>query len=308
MQMTVGIAIFTYQASPFIERCLKPWLESSLKPEILVIDSSSSDDTVKIAKELGAKTFVIPASHFNHGETRELARQMLQTDIIVMCTQDAFALTSNTLEELIEPLVSKKASLSYARQIPRDKAGIIESFNRMFNYPEKSELRGLDSIGKYGIHTFFCSNSCAAYLNSALNEIGGFKPTLLGEDTIACAKLLMKGHKVCYVAEALVEHSHNYSARQEFRRYFDIGFMRNKERNLFEILGKESNRGKVFAKQLLKQVWKNDCTKLFHAIQHLGAKWLGFHIGKFSKYAPLWFKQKCSSHPRYWKSLVSRFD
>ena len=37
------------------------------------------------------------------------------------------------------------------------------------------------------------------------------------------ARLLEAGYATYYTADATVSHSHNYSALEEFRRYFDIG-------------------------------------------------------------------------------------
>ncbi|BCH79609.1 hypothetical protein SEL3844_17250 [Salmonella enterica subsp. enterica serovar 4,[5],12:i:-] len=37
------------------------------------------------------------------------------------------------------------------------------------------------------------------------------------------AKMIQAGYKVAYCAEAVVRHSHNYTPREEFQRYFDTG-------------------------------------------------------------------------------------
>lgn len=229
---TVGIVIPTWNSKKHLRECLKPLLASSLNPKILCIDSSSTDGTAELAKELGAETIIIPKEEFNHGLTREKARLHLNTDIIVMMTDDAYALDNTMLEMLVEPLIQNKASIAYARQLPRKGAKFFESFPREFNYPEKSNIRSIFDLEKYGTYTFFCSNSTAAYLNSALSEIGGFPDVLFGEDTVVTAKLLRKGHKIAYVAEAQVYHSHDYTLKQEFKRYFTMGIARKSYQKL----------------------------------------------------------------------------
>lgn len=223
---SIGVAVITHKAKNHLPLCLPPLLQSSLKPRVLVVNSSSHDGTVETALELGAETLVIPRPDFNHGSTREKARKHLDTDIVVMITPDAYALDTHVLERLVKPIIEGKASISYARQIPHDGADFFESFHREFNYPSESHIRGIEEIGRYGVYTFFCSNSCAAYSNKALDEIGGFHSTLLGEDTVAVAKLLRKGHKIAYTAEAIVKHSHRYTLMQEFKRTFDTGLAR----------------------------------------------------------------------------------
>ena len=117
----------------------------------------------------------------------------------------------------------------------------LKPFRGTLDYPEKSHIRSLQDLQQYGAYTFFCSDSCAAYSNRALEEIGGFPEVLLGEDTVVTAKLLRKGHRIAYVAEAEVFHSHAYSLLQEFQRYFDTGFARRTYQTLIEV--SDSKRG-----------------------------------------------------------------
>lgn len=299
---TIGAVFITHHAKKLLPRSLPAFLNSPLKPRVLVVNSSSNDGTVETAEALGAETLVIPRKEFNHGSTREMARQHLKTDIIVMVTPDAFAKDNNVLEKLVSPLIEGKASASYARQIAHDGADFFESFPRVFNYPQKSHIRGIEDVETYGVYTFFCSNSCAAYNNKALDEIGGFIPVLLGEDTVAIAKLLKNGHKIAYVAEAIVQHSHRYTLLDEFKRNFDTGLARKEYRSLLELGGNDSKRGKEYVKEMTKHLSKEKPHLLPYACTQIMAKWLGYKIGSVSRNAPLWLKRKLTSQDFYWNS------
>ncbi|MBA3721816.1 MAG: glycosyltransferase [Parachlamydiaceae bacterium] len=299
---SIGVIIPTYQGAKHLSHCLPYIMQSSLKPRVLIIDSSSNDNTIEIAKQWGAETIVIPQNEFNHGLTREIGRQHLKTDIVVMMTQDAYATSPQMLEHLVRPLIEKRGSVSYARQLPHLGAGFFESFPRYFNYPEKSHIRGIDNLSEYGVYTFFCSNSCAAYLNSALDEVGGFPSVLFGEDTAVVAKLLNRHHKIAYVANAEVRHSHHYSLLQEFKRHFDIGLARQEYGHLISAGGKDSKRGTAYAKEMFKQLVKKHPEKIPYSILQLTLKWLGYKIGQASTNAPVWFKRKLSSQSFYWNS------
>ena len=279
MPPTIGCAIVTYRAKNHIRKVLAPLLKSPLKPKILVLDSSSHDGTLEIAKELGVDTLIIPQSEFNHGTTRELARHHLATDIVVMITQDAYLSDEFTLEKLVDPLINNKAVVSYARQIPHKNAGFFESFAREFNYPPKSQLRRLEDLPTNGVFTFFCSNSCAAYINDKLDEIGGFSSVILGEDTVAVAKLIRRGYSIAYAAEALVYHSHCYSLKQEFKRSYETGMARKSYRELLAGGGSDSKRGLEYAKTMLKQLLKRSPHLIPYAVAHIFAKWLGYRLG-----------------------------
>lgn len=299
--LSVGVAVLTLQAEKHLRKCLEPIVNSPLKPKILVVDSSSTDNTIQIAKELGVDVEIIPRSEFNHGMTREKARRILDTDIVVMMTQDAYPTSEKMLERLVAPLLKKEASISYARQLPHDGADIFESFPRDFNYPPNSHVRSIDDMAKYGVYTFFCSNSCAAYLNSALDEIGGFQHVLFGEDTLATAQLLQRGHKIAYVAEATVKHSHSYTLIQEFQRNFDIGLFRKEYDHLFKISGKAECRGVEFFRGLIKALSKEFRILIPYAYLQTGFKWLGYRLGRASDKAPQWWKRTFSSQKFYWK-------
>lgn len=277
---TVGVAIPTLNSAHHLPYCLPPLIQSPLKPKILIVDSSSSDGTVTLAKQFGVETLVIPRSSFNHGLTRELARKTLQTDIVVMATPDAYAFNRDVLTKLVNPLMDGQASLAYARQIPHENAGYFESFPRFFNYPAVSHIRSLDDIERFGVYTFFFSDSFGAYLNSALDEIGGFSSVLTGEDTLACAKLLHGGHKVAYVAEGLVHHSHCYSLLQEFKRHFVTGLARAEYGEWLKLGGKDSKRGFCYVKTMMKELGKEKPYLIPYAFLHTLIKFMGYHTGR----------------------------
>lgn len=298
---SIGCIIPTYKAKEHLQNCLLPLINSPLKPRILVVDSSSNDGTVGLAESLGVEVITIPQSSFNHGLTREMARHKLDTDIICLLTQDAYFLNEHMLEKLVAPIIEECAKISYARQIPHQGASFFESFPRLFNYPETSQLRGLEDCCRYGVYTFFCSNSCAAYSNQALNEIGGFPKVLLGEDTIATAKILHNGHKIAYCSEAIVYHSHHYSLKEEFLRSFDTGLARKSYSHLIACGGNDEKRGAAYVTAMIKALLKNAPWLLPYAFLQTFAKWTGYTIGARSLHAPQWFKKALSSQKYFWK-------
>ncbi|MGA8165514.1 MAG: glycosyltransferase [Waddliaceae bacterium] len=299
-QSTIGVIVITHNAKHHLPHCLPPLLESPLQPRVLVVNSSSFDGTVEEAEALGAETMVIPRREFNHGSTREKARKALKTDIVVMMTPDAYATSKDAIERLISPIVSGKARVAYGRQIPHDGAGFFASFPRGFNYPPQSHFRTISDVRHYGIYTFFCSNAFAAYSQEALEEIGGFQRVLFGEDTVAVANILRKGHAIGYVADAVVKHSHSYSLLQEFKRHFDIGLGRESYRRLLSIAGSDAKRGRRYVVQMIKQLAKEKPYLLPYAIVQSFAKWLGYTIGRHSQNAPLTFKKLLSQQDFYW--------
>ena len=230
------------------------------------------------------------------------ARKILNTDIVVMMTPDAYAQSDNLIENLTHPLRNGMASVSYARQIPHKGADFFETFPREFNYPRKSHIRSIKDIKKYGVYSFFCSDSCAAYLNSALEEIGGFPSILTAEDTYVVAKLLKRGHNIAYTADAVVRHSHRYNLKQEFTRHFDTGLMRKQYKDILNFGETDSKRGKQYVKEMIKKIICSDLKMLPYASLHTLAKWFGYKLGTWSINAPIWLRRYFSAQDYYWVS------
>lgn len=301
--MKIGIAIITHNSKKHLPFCLPPLINSPLKPRILVVNSSSHDGTVELAEKMGVETLVIERNKFNHGLTRETARKYLNTEIIVMMTPDAYMVSSASLTKLIEPIIEGKASLSYARQLPHIGAKFFESFAREFNYPEEGHIRSIKDVPKYGVYTYFCSNSCAAYLNKALDEIGGFEEVLLGEDTIVAAKLLQRGHQIAYVSEALIRHSHNYNLKEEFCRNFDIGLARRKYSHLLKSEKGDYSRGMKYCMAMFKVLALEKPYLIPYAFLQTFTKYLGYSLGKLMLNASDTYKKWFSSQDFYWNSI-----
>lgn len=302
---SVGVILLTLNAEKHLSHCLKPLIDSSLKPKILIVDSQSSDQTLQIAKTHEIEVLTVNRSDFNHGMTREFARRQLKTDIVVFVTVDAYAVDSSSLEKLILPLVNGTASLAYGRQLPHQGADFFEAFPREFNYPNKSEIRCIADIPSKGPLTYFFSDSFSAYLNSALDEIGGFKKVVLGEDTLAAAELIKKGHKLAYVAEAKVRHSHGYSLKQEFCRYFDTGLMRKQYENVLNCAVGDQKRAHEYVRKMLKDLYNQNPKLLPYACLHVLAKWLGYRLGQKSFRRSNWIKKLFSSQKYFWEKNAS---
>jgi rhamnosyltransferase len=302
--MSVGIIILSFNGLSKLKKLLDYLLSLNYSYNLLVIDSSSTDGTLTFLKKRKINHCIINNSDFNHGYTREFARKIIGTDIVVFLTQDVIPINEYFIEKLIEPILLGEAAVTYGRQIPHDDAEVLEAFPREFNYGCTSNIRSIADTDKYGVYTFFCSDSCSAYLNIALDEIGGFRATLTWEDYFATARLLINGYKVAYVAEAMVKHSHNYSLLQEFQRYFDAGYVRSQNEWLNNFINNAEERGILYMKLLIKKIIKNQPILMPYAIIQSIFKWVGYRMGiiAFKINFPVFIKKFFSGQKYYWNS------
>jgi rhamnosyltransferase len=300
--MKISVIIPTYNAQKYTSKLFERVKEQTIDFELIVIDSSSTDDTVKIAKKYTNNIIVIPQKEFDHGGTRTRAAKISTGDIIVFLTQDALLVDNNSIELLVEVFKYASVGAAYGRQIPYENSSLFGSHLREFNYGKKSYIRTYEDIDKYGIKTAFLSDSFAAYRRSALESIGWFKDGLiLGEDSYAGAKMILNDYALAYVADAKVYHSHSYTIMQEFKRYFDIGVFHKKESWILKEFGKaEGEGGKYVKSEFTYLLSKKAYLKIPEFFLRNGMKYLGYKLGYYYNKLPKGFLQNLSMHPSWW--------
>jgi rhamnosyltransferase len=286
----VSVIIPTLDAGLRLEMLLFALQKQSVPIEIVIIDSSSTDNTGIIAKDHNVKLISIEKKDFNHGATRNKAALHAKGDIIIFMTQDALPLDQSCIENLIKPLEVDSIAAVYGRQIPREGSIPTEKFARLYNYPEVPIIKGKEQIEEMGIKTFFFSNVFSAIRRKEFEEIGGFpENVLMFEDMLFAAKLIEQGYKIAYVPEAKVIHSHDYSLMQQFRRYYQAGvsFQRNP---WFMRYAGSNKEGITFLREEIKFLFKQKkylwvLYAIFEAISKYAGYKLGLNNNKFPHFS-----------------------
>jgi rhamnosyltransferase len=304
----VGLIVPTLNAGSLWESWLTAFEQQTQKPDrLLLIDSSSSDNTVALACAHGFEVVVIPTAEFNHGGTRQFGVSLLSgVDIIIFLTQDALLANPDAIAKLLAGFDDERVGAAYGRQLPHRTAGPIAAHARLFNYPAESQLRSLPDRKRFGIKTVFISNSFAAYRYSALMQVGGFPVnTIMNEDTLVAGKLLVSGWKIAYCADASVCHSHDYSCWDEFKRYFDIGVFHSTHSWLQRMFGGASGEGLRFVVSELRYLRQHAPWLIPAALLRTGLKWLGFKLGLHYLGLPQAIRRRFSLQNAYWfRSLL----
>ena len=305
--MKVGLIIPALNAGENFKKLLEQINSQTLQTKKLLVDSDSTDGTDALAKSFGFEVIKVLRKNFNHGATRQFATEHMlknfSADVIIFLTQDVFLYDENSLAELVKIFADdEKIGLSYGRQLPHKNATTEAKFLRAFNYPAENQLRSLEDKKIFGIKTAAASNSFAAYRVAALEKVGGFpKNVILSEDMFVAAKMLLEGYKIFYNADAKVFHSHNYTATEEFHRYFDIGVFHSRESWIRKTFGSAEGTGKKFVLMKFSALLKENPFECFGTIFRDGAKFLGYRLGLIEKILPKSFCKIFSMSKNYWK-------
>ncbi|EKR0311323.1 TPA: O antigen biosynthesis rhamnosyltransferase RfbN, partial [Salmonella enterica subsp. enterica serovar Agona] len=190
------------------------------------------------------------------------------------------------------------------RQLPHKDANPLAVHARNFNYSSKSIVKSKADTEKLGIKTVFMSNSFAAYRRSVFEALGGFpEHTILAEDMFMAARMIQAGYKIAYCAEASVRHSHNYTPKQEFQRYFDTGVFHACNPWIQRDFGGAGGEGFRFVKSEIQFLLKNAPFWIPRALLTTFAKFLGYKLGKHWQSLPLPTCRYFSMYKSYWNNI-----
>lgn len=210
-----SIVIRAYNEEKHIGRLLTGIAQQNLANiEVILVDSGSVDDTVKIASEFKA-AFPIQIVHiqpeeFTFGRSLNLGIQNASGELIVMASAHVYPVYPDWLEHLLAPFADPGVGLSYGKQRGGSQAWFSEQQIFARWYPERSIPRQPNP---------FCNNANAA-IRRSLWEQYPYDETLSGLEDLDWARWAMnQGHGISYVAEAEIIHVHNESPQGAYNRY-----------------------------------------------------------------------------------------
>ncbi len=174
----------------------------TIRAEVVVLDSHSTDGTREVAARHGAAVHLI--DDFGHGRARNRLMELTSGERVAFLTQDAVP----AHERWLALLVAADAALAFGPYVagPGDPAPLRREYAEFF----ATEPRPA---------TFASSaNMC---LSRAAWRAVPFRDVAYAEDQQLAIDLLAAGFAKAYVPGAAVHHVHDYGAVDRLRRYFD---------------------------------------------------------------------------------------
>ena len=282
--MTIDIICPLYNAEKYINK-----LNESIKKQkdveinsINYILTKGNDNTEKVLKELDCNYEVIEKSEFSHSTVRENMARKCNGDILVFITQDIIIEREDWLFNLTKCIENEECEASYSRQLCSNNT--IEKYTRERNYPEESFIVSKDDIEKKGLKTFFFSDASSAVKRNVFIELNCYdgKKFPTNEDMYIAYKLITNGYKIKYCADSVVEHSHKFTFKQLYKRYYDTGifFKENSYLNEYKV----NQAGGGLALYVLKRALQDkNFSVLVRFIPDMAARFIGMKMGKTKK-------------------------
>jgi rhamnosyltransferase len=194
--------------------------------ELIVVDSGSTDGTAELAAQAADRLIAVAPSSFNHGTTRNLGVAAAAGPYVVLTVQDARPLSDDWLGRLLAPLrADDRIAGVFARQVPRPDASAVA----VGQLAQWAAARTSPRVAAIDPETFAilspeerldrCAfdHVCAAIRRTAWERVP-YRATPIAEDLEWSRNVLLAGHRIAYAPDAVVEHSHDRSARYELAR------------------------------------------------------------------------------------------
>jgi rhamnosyltransferase len=209
--MNCSIVIRAYNEADHLGRLFEGIQSQTLRDrEVILVDSGSRDDTVRIAEQNGARIVRIAPEEFSFGRSLNKGLTAASGEYVVIASAHVRPVYPDWLERLLAPFEDPSIALVYGKQ--RGTPGSRFSEHQIFRqwFPD-------DDISVQP-HPF-CNNANAA-IRRTLWEQQAYDESLTGLEDVAWAKWAQaQGRRIAYAAHAEIIHVHAETPRRVYERY-----------------------------------------------------------------------------------------
>ena len=197
-----------------IERTLNGIFSQTVRPfEVVVCDDNSTDRTREVAAKFPVRFYTRPEGPYKPGKTLNALVADAKGDVVVFNNSDSVPCNDRWLEELVKPLLSDRRVFAFANQLPRADAEVLV---------RKDNERAFGDGKVQATWRFFFSLASSATWRQNLVEVPFDEQIQYSEDVEWAwrnSRLEKDPVKVVYCPESKVEHSHNYTMRELWKRF-----------------------------------------------------------------------------------------
>jgi GT2 family glycosyltransferase len=228
---STSIVIVTWNSVAHLSRCLYCLSAQTFKDfEVIVIDNSSTDNTIDALKSLRLDLNIkVIKLENNHGfaVANNIGARLARGKWLALLNADAFP-ESDWLEKLLQAAEEyAEFSCFSSRQIQAHNPSFLDGAGDAYHVSGLAWRIGLGYPSeKYGLNSSELFSPCAAaamYLREAFLDVGGFDEDFFSyfEDVDLGFRLQLRGYRCLYVPDAVVHHvgSATFGERSDFAFY-----------------------------------------------------------------------------------------
>jgi glycosyltransferase involved in cell wall biosynthesis len=223
----ISVIIPTKDAGDNFNFLLKMWQnQKGFKDiEIIIVDSGSNDNTTIIANHFNAKVIEILPEEFSHSYARNLGAENATGNFLFFTVQDALPPTIYWLHELMTIFTEKDVNVVSCAEFLRED---VDLFYRVMSW---NQYHFLDVINKDKILSLPTETNYINYRkNGQISDLACLISKNLflrykyrfpyAEDLDLGIRLIKDGHKIAFLGNSRIIHSHNRPASYFLKRSY----------------------------------------------------------------------------------------
>jgi len=215
MKPVCSIVIRAFNEERHLGRLLEGIFQQTIQDvQVILVDSGSTDNTVKIAIEKNINVVRINPEDFTFGRSLNVGIEAAESDLILIASAHVYPVYPDWIEKMLEPFGDPSVALVYGKQRGVDSSQFSE--RQIFNH-------WFPDVSQNPQNHPFCNNANAA-IRRSLWKKNPYNEALSGLEDLAWAKWAQENnYKIVYIAQAEIKHVHEESWQGIKKRYLREG-------------------------------------------------------------------------------------
>jgi len=205
----VSVVIRTLNEGENLERLLKILQFQSIKNEVIVVDSGSTDNTIEIAKKYN--TTLVKCIPFTYGKALNIGIKNSKYDYICFLSAHCYPINDNYLRTLLLNFnQDDKIGGVYSKQLPIEESNYVDKRNLYAIFRDEKIIQTKDP--------FF--NNASSMIKKKVWDSFKFDEEIEAWEDILWAKTIQSsGYKIVYEPGTSVHHYHIETPSSTLGRY-----------------------------------------------------------------------------------------
>jgi len=204
----VSVVIRTLNEANNLKKLLEILSTQTIKHEIIVVDSGSTDDTLKVAKKY--KCIIEKCIPFTYGKALNVGIKKAQYKYICNLSAHCFPTSNTYLETMLDNFDHSRIAGVYSKQLPTEDANILDKRNLSIIFRDEKLYQQKDS--------FF--NNASSMIRKDIWEYVKFDDQIEAWEDIKWSKEVQAmNYVIVYEPSAAVYHYHDEGNERTIKRY-----------------------------------------------------------------------------------------
>ncbi len=204
----ISIVIRTFNEGPSLKKLLKILSEQTIRHEVILVDSESTDNTSALAEEYGC--IIEQCIPFTYGKALNIGVERAKFKYICNLSAHCFPTDENFLKTMVDNFDNNRVAGVYSKQLAPDKANILDKRNLAIVFRDEKLYQTKDS--------FF--NNASSMIRKDIWKYVKFDEEIEAWEDIQWSKEVQAmNYIIVYEPDAAVYHHHDEDNERTIKRY-----------------------------------------------------------------------------------------